>query len=83
MIDSAAKRASVLGYIIPDGTLDQGDRKTIAGFYGGILAGAIAIATGLLRVAFSASKPGIGFAGAGPEIALTGAAPGIALTYGG
>lgn len=44
-IDSASKRASVLGFgfvaltlIIPDGTLDQGDRQTINDSYSGILA---------------------------------------------
>lgn len=46
-IDSAAKRASVLGfqqiwnYIIPDATLAQADMQTILGFYGGIAAGAL------------------------------------------
>ena len=44
-LDTAAKRASALGYevapslfIIPDGTIDQGDRQTIADLYSGILA---------------------------------------------
>lgn len=33
-IDSAAKRASVAGFIIPDGELGRGDRATVAGYYG-------------------------------------------------
>ena len=44
-LDTAAKRASALGYefapslfIIPDGTIDQGDRQTIVDLYSGILA---------------------------------------------
>ena len=47
-IDSAAKRASSAGFltleehVIPDGTLDQGDRQTMAWSYGGILAAALA-----------------------------------------
>ncbi len=45
-IDTAAKRASVAGMIIPDGTLDQGDRQTIAGMYRGILAAA----SGIIRI---------------------------------
>ncbi len=48
-IDTAAKRASVAGMIIPDGTLDQGDRQTIAGFYGGILATA-AVAVDFVKI---------------------------------
>ena len=46
-IDTAAKRASAAGFgtfeehIIPDGTLDQGDRQTMAGCYSGILAAVI------------------------------------------
>ena len=47
-VDTAAKRASSAGdwleqHIIPDGTLDQGDRQTIAGDYGGILAETIVL----------------------------------------
>ena len=48
-IDSAVKRASALSFnmfgkiIIPDGTIDQGDRQTILGVYSGILAGAFVI----------------------------------------
>ena len=45
-IDSATRRASVLGVsfvalalIVPDGTIDQGDRQTISHQYSGILAG--------------------------------------------
>ena len=44
-LDTAAKRASSLGFqlpfvkpVIPDGALDQGDRQTIANAYAGILA---------------------------------------------
>jgi len=47
MIDTAAKRQSALTFrqiwrrgLIPDGTIDQADRQTIAYSYGGILAGA-------------------------------------------
>lgn len=48
-IDSAAKRASACGfnshlsYIIPDSTLDAGDRQTIADCYSGILAEAVTL----------------------------------------
>jgi hypothetical protein len=44
-VDSEAKRASVLGFglpkvfVVPDGTIGQDDRQTIAGLYGGILSG--------------------------------------------
>lgn len=43
-VDTASKRASACGFasleefIIPDGTLDQGDRQTVANCYSGILA---------------------------------------------
>ena len=44
-IDTAAKRASVLGFafaplllVVPDGSIDQGDRQTIAHLYSGVLA---------------------------------------------
>ena len=43
-IDTAAKRASALGVglafvlaVIPDGSIDQPDRQTIANSYGGVL----------------------------------------------
>ena len=45
-IDSAAKRASAaavsleMPMVIPDGTIDQADRQTIAYMYGGIAASA-------------------------------------------
>ena len=48
-IDSASKRASAAGFstleefIIPDGTLDQGDRQTIGNCYSGILAEAVTL----------------------------------------
>ena len=47
-VDSAVKRASIARFIIPDGTLDQGDRQTIAGMYSGILATASSVATGVV-----------------------------------
>jgi hypothetical protein len=37
-IDTLKKRASVLGIVQPDGTLDQGDRQTVLDIYRGILA---------------------------------------------
>ena len=55
-IDSAAKRASIAGFIIPDGTLSQGDRQTIAGMYGGILAAAVSVAVGLVYLSVSAAR---------------------------
>ncbi len=51
-IDSKVKRASVLGIIIPDSTLDQGDRQTIVGIYRGILA-ALPAATQLAAITFA------------------------------
>ena len=50
-IDSAAKRSSVLGvllpcsprYIAPDSSIDQGDRQDVSWVYRGILAGAAAV----------------------------------------
>jgi hypothetical protein len=46
-IDTAAKRASVLGFALvplllvpPDGVIDQGDRQTLLHLYSGVLAGA-------------------------------------------
>ena len=55
-IDSAAKRASIAGFIIPDGTLAQADRQTIAGMYGGILAAAVSVAAGLVYLSVSAAR---------------------------
>ena len=46
-IDSAKKRASVLGVVLSDGTIDQFDRQTICGIYGGILAGAAVVVAGV------------------------------------
>ena len=40
MIDDQVKRASVLGIVQPDAGIDQSDRQTLLGVYGGILAGA-------------------------------------------
>lgn len=80
-IDTAGKRASVLGIIIPDGTLDQGDRQTILDIYRGILAGT-GLPTGLVTVAFSARAPGAAFSGAAPGVAFGGARPGITFTEG-
>lgn len=43
-VDTAAKRGSLMRWgrpylykLIPDGTIDQGDRQTLALYYGGIL----------------------------------------------
>jgi len=51
-IDTAAKRASASSdgmpfstLVIPDGTIDQGDRQTIGDRYGGILAGNVIVFT--------------------------------------
>lgn len=59
-IDSASKRASALGFgfiaitlVIPDGTLDQGDRQTIADQYSGILASAPSLAPDVGTAGFS------------------------------
>lgn len=53
MIDTPAKRASLIGYglpfrlalPIPDGTIGQGDRQHLVGLYSGILAAAPIIVT--------------------------------------
>jgi len=52
-IDSASKRASALGFgfialtlVVPDGTIDQGDRQTVAHQYSGILATEAVVAVG-------------------------------------
>jgi hypothetical protein len=37
-VDSLEKRASILGYVLPDNDIDRGDVQTLAGFYRGILA---------------------------------------------
>lgn len=37
MIDTQVKRASVLGVVQPDSTIDQGDRQTVLEVYAGIL----------------------------------------------
>jgi len=66
-IDTAAKRASALSFFqlgcllpIPDGTIGQGDRQHLAGFYSGILAGiapaAVGAAVGYL---YRGNLPGI------------------------
>lgn len=80
MIDTQIKRASVLGIVQPDATIDQGDRQTLLGVYAGILAGVLVIATGLVSVAFSVTRPLASLTATVPGAALTGAAPGIAMT---
>ena len=53
-IDTKAKRAAALTFqtedfcIFPDGTIDQGDRQAISGFYSGILAAAQAAVAKIL-----------------------------------
>lgn len=49
-IDTAAKRASAMGFmqpwfklVVPDGTVEQADRQTTGDLYGGILADVLAI----------------------------------------
>lgn len=39
-IDSLQKRASIAYLVLPDATIDAGDRQTLAKLYSGILAGA-------------------------------------------
>ena len=77
-IDTDEKRASVAGMIIPDGTLDGGDRQTIAGFYRGIAAAFLA--QGLVSVAISATLPGIALSGSQPGIAMSATQPAITIT---
>jgi len=55
-LDTARKRASVLGIVWPDGSFDQGDAQTICGIYGGILAGALTLAVGSIT-AYVTAKP--------------------------
>lgn len=52
-LDTAAKRFSMMGFnnpiykiVIPDGSIDQGDRQTYLDLYSGISIGALAIAVG-------------------------------------
>lgn len=66
-IDTAAKRFSMMSFgkpflrlVPPDGSIDQGDRQTYAGLYGGVLAAASAYIVGELHMAFGAPlQPGI------------------------
>ena len=76
-VDTQIKRASVLGIVQPDATIDQGDRQTLLGVYAGILA---VLADGLVSIAWSVTRPLATMTAAAPGVALTGAAPGIALT---
>jgi hypothetical protein len=61
-IDTPAKRASALSVgkafrlVPPDGTIDQADRQTISGLYGGILAASPIVVT-LRNVRRRALKP--------------------------
>ncbi len=56
-VDTAAKRASAMGFlfpslrlVIPDGTVGQEDRKTMADVYSGILSSAaVAVAAAVRR----------------------------------
>lgn len=55
-VDTAAKRGSLMRWgrpylykLIPDGTIDQGDRQTLALYYGGILTAAPVIPTAKIR----------------------------------
>lgn len=64
-IDTAAKRQSAIMVLmpfrlcvpIPDGSIDQGDRQTLALAYSGILAEA-ASAYRVMRAAMTVGKPG-------------------------
>ena len=77
-IDTAAKRASVVHMIIPDGTLGQADRQTVAWMYGGILAGALAVVTtGIITATFTAATPGVTVTGTRPGVTATGTTPSI------
>ena len=40
-VDTATKRASLLGLVLPDGSIDAGDRMTLVRLYSGIVAGSI------------------------------------------
>ncbi len=66
-IDSASKRASVASVsleealIIPDNTIDQADRQTIAFCYGGISSGEVVLSYRRRRVRYISSlRHGLG-----------------------
>lgn len=52
-VDTAAKRLSMLSFgytgclVIPDGSIDQGERQTLLGLYSGILFGSATIPVGV------------------------------------
>ena len=77
-IDTAAKRASVMHMIIPDGSIDQADRQTITWMYGGILASALsAVTTGIITASYTVGAPGVTATGTVPGITPTGNQPSI------
>ena len=41
-VDTATKRASLLGLVLPDGSIDAGDRMTLVRLYSGITASSAA-----------------------------------------
>ena len=55
-IDTQAKRYSLLGLVNLDGTVDQSDRQTMLGLYGGVLAGEVSAAVGLVYLSVSAAR---------------------------
>ena len=63
-IDTAAKRASALSFFqlgcllpIPDGTIGQGDRQHLAGFYSGILAAAPPVGDSAYNICLGVGHP--------------------------
>ncbi len=80
-VDTVKKRASVLGIVWPDANgIDQADRQTILGVYGGVLAGELAVASGLISIAITGARPSAAVTGSKPNVAITGSRIGVSVT---
>ncbi len=80
-VDTVKKRASVLGIVWPDANgIDQAERQTILGVYGGVLAGELAVASGLISVVITGARPGAAASASKPSVVLTGSRPDVSVT---
>ncbi len=68
MIDTVAKRASALGYVLPDGAIDIDDRATLLDLYGGGLKSAN---VGPLTVTVTSAGAEIDVSSGGPVVTVT------------
>lgn len=79
-IDTVKKRASVLGIVWPDANgIDQSDRQTILGIYGGVLAGAPTGVVEPTSLTFSTSRASVTITVSKAEAAIVGSRAGVKI----